>query len=69
MSVPADRPLYHYTLMTESCHDHGEPSLVTVMAMYFVEDHSYTLFKDDQHAVVYGVPTKHVLYVQRGETV
>lgn len=67
--LSTEKPLYHYTVMTEPCQDHGEPLSVTVTAMYFVEDHAYTFFKDGQHSVVYAVPTDRVLYVQRGEQV
>lgn len=65
MPVPANvPPLHDFTVL----HRGVDGSLVAeyaVNAAYFVEEESYTLFKNEAHAVVGAFPTLSVLLISR----
>lgn len=67
MPVPATTRLYDFTVTFVSLD--GMRNDVPLQAAYFVEDHSYTLFKDKWHGVVDAFRTDSVIRIKRGTAV
>lgn len=66
VSIPAVEHAYDVVLLNP---EHISTGRVSLRAAYFVEDGSYTLFKDRGHAVVAALRTDLVVFVTRERAV